>query len=141
MWSSSAKHCQYWLLCSQTIPYGLAKNTPKLQKLIKKRPKSSICLNIFHFLTLTFFLGPLTWNRPTSLFMLVFIIFKKSKIDFKKFTFRGGTGGRSRPIWKKNYILHFFWTLPLLSSGTQKALLDMKLNFHLIKRQNKTFFY
>ena len=49
----------------------LAKNTPKLQKLFKKRQKSSICLIIFHislkkihFLTLTFFLGPLTWNGP-----------------------------------------------------------------------------
>ena len=47
------------------------KNTYQLQKLFKQRPKSSICLNIFHisykkinFLTLTIFLGPLTWNRP-----------------------------------------------------------------------------
>ena len=49
----------------------LAKNAPKLQELFKKRSKSSIFPIIFHislkkihFLTLTFFLGPLTWNRP-----------------------------------------------------------------------------
>ena len=41
------------------------------KKLFKKRPKPLICLIIFylkkkhvHFLTLTFFLGPLTWTRP-----------------------------------------------------------------------------
>ena len=59
----------------ETVIFGyfcfLAKNTPKLQEWFKKRSKSSICPNIFHislkkihFLTLTFFLGPLTWNRP-----------------------------------------------------------------------------
>ena len=49
-----------------------SKNTPKLKELFKKRSKSSICPIIFHiswkkihFLTLTFFLGPLTWNRPS----------------------------------------------------------------------------
>ena len=59
----------------KTIIFGyfwsLAKNTPKLQELFKKLSKSSICPIIFHisltkihFLMLTFFLGPLTWNRP-----------------------------------------------------------------------------
>ena len=52
----------------------MAKNTPKLQELLKKRSKSSICPIIFHislkkihFSTLTFFFGPLTWNRPFTL--------------------------------------------------------------------------
>ena len=46
----------------------LATNTPKFQNLLKTRPKSSNCLNIFHissnkiiFFTLAFFLGPLAW--------------------------------------------------------------------------------
>ena len=57
----------------KTVIFGYfsfwAKNTPKLQKLLKKRPKSSNCLIILHisskkihFSTLTFFLGPLTWS-------------------------------------------------------------------------------
>ena len=74
---------------SKTVIFGyfwfLAKNIPKLQKLFKKRPKSSICLIIFqisskkiHFLTLTFFLGPLTWNRPNALLILSDPIWNKS---------------------------------------------------------------
>ena len=40
----------------------------------------------------------------------------------------------------KSLHLAFFWTLPILSIGILKALLDMKLNIHIIKRQNQTFF-
>ena len=81
-------------------------------------------------------------GQPQSLHLIKSIFWridKISKIDFKKFAFWGGAGGRSRPIWKKFTFGIFFWTLLLLSSGTQKALLDMKLNIHLIKRQNQTF--
>ena len=62
---------------------------------------------------------------------------KKSQNDFKKFTFWGG-GGPGQ--FGKSLHFEFSWTLHLLSSGTQNALLDMKLNFHLIKNQNQTFF-
>ena len=81
-------------------------------------------------------------GQPQSLHFiksLFWRINKKSKVDFKNLLFKGGRGG-SQGQFEKSLHFAFFWTLPLLSSGTQKALLDMKLNFHLIKRQNQTFF-
>ena len=73
----------FFLHFFKTVIFGyfwfLAKNTPKLQELLKKRSKSSICPIIFHislkkihFSTLTFFFGPLTWNRPNVSFFIFF---------------------------------------------------------------------
>ena len=63
---------------------------------------------------------------------------KYQKLISKSLHFEGGQGGGQGQFGKSLHV-PFFCTLPLLSSGTQKALLDMTLNIHLIKRQNQTF--